>query len=154
MIKITLIAVGALKNKALQNLAADYQKRITPYAYLKLVETSAVSFGANDKNKAKKLEKDGLEKVLHRFPAESIYLLAEQGKTFDSPGFADFLRVHDGQDLVLVVGGALGWEKEFVNKYQSISLSALTFPHELARVTLLEQLYRGLLINAGKEYHY
>ena len=60
----------------------------------------------------------------------------------------------DGANLVLVIGGALGWPTEFLEKYQAISLSALTFPHELARVILLEQLYRGLLIKAGKEYHY
>jgi len=154
MINITLIAVGALKNKALQNLAADYQKRITPYARITVIETGAAAFGKNDKNRAKKQENEVIDRLLHKFEKTAIYLLAERGRVYDSAGFADFLQAHDGNDLVLVIGGALGWEKEFAEQYQCLSLSALTFPHELARVILLEQVYRGLLITAGKDYHY
>ena len=154
MINITLIAVGALKNKALQSLAADYQKRIKPYARLQILEVGAASFAKGDKNQAKKREKEALEKVLHRYPKESIFLLAEKGKLFDSLAFSDWINEYDGRDLVFLIGGALGWEEEFLQLYPSISLSALTFPHELARVILLEQLYRGLLIKSGKEYHY
>lgn len=154
MINITLVTVGALKNKALQSLAADYQQRLAPYARLQVREVAAASFNKNDKEKAKKLEKEAVVKVLHRYPPEAIFLLAENGLTFNSLGFADFLQAHDGRDLVLVIAGALGWEKELAAKYPHLSLSALTFPHELARVILLEQLYRGLLIKAGKEYHY
>lgn len=154
MINITLLAVGPLKNKALQALAQDYTTRISPYARLHLVEIAAASFGKKDKKQAKNSEKEALEKVLHRYEKEEIFLLAEKGRLFDSLAFADFLEERDGANLVLVIGGALGWPTEFLEKYQAISLSALTFPHELARVILLEQLYRGLLIKAGKEYHY
>jgi len=154
MNNITIIAVGALKNKALQNLAADYQKRIKPYARLQILETAAFAFGQSDKNKAKKQEKEALFKVLHRYQKESIFLLAEKGKLFDSLSFSHWLGGYDGRDLVLLVGGALGWEKELSDLYPSISLSPLTFPHELARIVLLEQIYRGVLIGVGKEYHY
>lgn len=154
MINITLIAVGALKNKALQSLAADYQKRIKPYARLQILEVGAASFAKGDKNQAKKREKEALEKVLHRYPKESIFILAEKGKLFDSLAFSDWINEYDGRDLVFLIGGALGWEEEFLQLYPSISLSALTFPHELARVILLEQLYRGILIKSDKEYHY
>ncbi|PKM89407.1 23S rRNA (pseudouridine(1915)-N(3))-methyltransferase RlmH [Candidatus Falkowbacteria bacterium HGW-Falkowbacteria-2] len=154
MNNITLIAVGALKNKALQTLAADYEKRIAPYARFKLIETSASPFGKNDKNRSKRQENEVIEKVVHKLPKADIFLLAEKGNVFDSPSFASFLNEYDGRDLVLVIGGALGWEEEFRKRYKCISLSTLTFPHELARVVLLEQIYRGLLINAGKDYHY
>ncbi|MDP3836806.1 MAG: 23S rRNA (pseudouridine(1915)-N(3))-methyltransferase RlmH [bacterium] len=154
MNNITLIAVGALKNKALHTLAADYEKRISPYARFKVIETGATSFGKSDKNRAKKQENDAIEKVVHKLPKADIFLLAEKGRVFDSPAFAEFLNEYDGRDLVLVIGGALGWEKEFMKRYNCISLSSLTIPHELARVVLLEQVYRGLLINAGKDYHY
>lgn len=154
MIKITLISVGALKNKALQSLATDYLKRIQPYARLELIETPAASFGKSDQEKAKKLEKKGLEKVLHRFERDSVYLLAEQGKLYNSKEWADFVDSHDGSDLVFVIAGALGWDRELLDKYQRLSLSALTFPHELARVILLEQIYRGLSISMKKTYHY
>lgn len=154
MIKITLISVGALKNKALQSLAADYIKRLQPYARLELIETSATSFAKGDQKKAKKLEKKGLEKVLHRFARDSVYLLAEQGRLYDSSKWADFMDSYDGSDLVFVVAGALGWDQGLLDKYQSLSLSTLTFPHELARVILLEQIYRGLTIKMKKTYHY
>jgi 23S rRNA (pseudouridine1915-N3)-methyltransferase len=154
MINITIIAVGALKNKALQSLTADYQKRLTPYARLHIIETAAVSFNKNNKNRAKKQEKEALSRLMHRYEKSDIFLLAEKGRIFDSPGFANFLQQRDGGNLILVIGGALGWEEEWAKTYQCLSLSSLTFPHELARVVLLEQLYRGLLINAGKEYHY
>ena len=154
MINITLIAVGALKNKALQSLAADYQKRIKPYARLQMLEVAATPFTKSDKNQAKKREKEALKKVLHRYPKESIFILAEKGKLFDSLAFSDWINEYDGRDLVFLIGGALGWEEEFLQLYPSISLSALTFPHELARVILLEQLYRGILIKSDKEYHY
>lgn len=154
MIKITLVSVGALKNKALQSLADDYIKRLRPYAHFELIETKAASFSRGAKDKAKKLEKDGLEKVLHRFPTDSIYLLAEQGNLYDSIAWADFMDSHDACELVFVVAGALGWDKELLKKYHSLSLSKLTFPHELARVVLLEQIYRALLIKMNKEYHY
>ncbi|MBN2884482.1 23S rRNA (pseudouridine(1915)-N(3))-methyltransferase RlmH [Patescibacteria group bacterium] len=154
MIKITLISVGALKNKALQSLAVDYIKRLQPYARLELIETPAASFGKSDQDKAKKLEKKGLEKVLHRFESESVYLLAERGKLYDSRKWADFMDSYDGKDLVFVIAGALGWDKDLLAKYQCLSLSALTFPHELARVILLEQIYRGLSIGMHKSYHY
>lgn len=154
MIKITLIAVGTLKNKALQSLADDYIKRLRPYASFELIETKASFFAKGDRDKAKKLDKDSLEKVLHRFPKDSIYLLAEQGRLYDSIAWADFMDSHDGSDLVLVLAGALGWDKELLARYPRLSLSSLTFPHELARVVLLEQVYRGLLIKMNKEYHY
>lgn len=154
MLNLTLITVGALKNKALQTLAADYQQRLAPYARLRVIETAAASFSAGDKKRAKKLEKEALLKVLHRHRSESIYLLAEQGNLLDSQQFATLLNEFDGQELVLVIGGSLGWEAEWRQQYRCLSLSTLTFPHELARVLLLEQLYRGVLINAGKEYHY
>jgi 23S rRNA (pseudouridine1915-N3)-methyltransferase len=154
MNKITIIVIGALKNKAFQSLVNDYQKRIKPYACLKLLEIADSSFRGSDRKRAKNQEKERLQKVLHNYKKEQIYLLSEHGRLFSSLSFADFLNNNDGGELVLVISGALGWDEAFAKNYQSLSLSPLTFPHELARVVLLEQLYRGLSINRGKEYHY
>lgn len=154
MNKITIIAVGALKKGPLETLAFDYQKRIKPYARLELLEINDLPAKGDDKKRTKSKEKERLEKVLHRYKKEQIYLLSEHGRLFSSVDFADFLNLHDGKEIVLVIAGALGWDEDLINKYQSLSLSALTFPHDLARVILLEQLYRGLSINMGKQYHY
>jgi len=154
MNKITIIAVGAIKDKALASLVLDYQKRIKPFARLELLEIKDSPFKGGDKKKAKSEEKERLEKVLHSYSKEQIYLLSERGQLFNSLSFAHFLDEHDAQDLVLVIAGALGWDETWAKKYQSLSLSALTFTHELARLVLLEQIYRGLSINRGKQYHY
>ncbi|MGE5426072.1 MAG: 23S rRNA (pseudouridine(1915)-N(3))-methyltransferase RlmH [Bacillota bacterium] len=154
MIKLSIVAVGGLKNQEFRALALEYEKRIAPFARLEVIEAAPVPFGRGDKERAKKLENEAIGKVLHNFPKDSIYLLAEGGKQYDSLGFSSFLQRHDGGELVLALGGALGWDKEFAKSYRLLSLSALTFPHELARVILFEQIYRGLSIAAGKEYHY
>ncbi|MDX9779304.1 MAG: 23S rRNA (pseudouridine(1915)-N(3))-methyltransferase RlmH [Patescibacteria group bacterium] len=154
MNKIHIIAVGALKEQSLLHLAKDYQKRISPYAWLKVQEVKAVSFSEATKKQAKQQEKEALLKVLHSYEKEQIYFLTEKGSLFNSEKFAEFISSHDGRDLVFVIGGSLGFEEDFLQNYQSLSLSALTFPHELARVILLEQLYRAFTINQGKNYHY
>lgn len=154
MNKITIIAVGALKNRDLKNLAFEYQKRMKPYLSLKLIETKAIGFASKGKKQAKRQEKEALEKVLHSYPKENIFLLAETGLSFTSFFFASLLKKKDSQDLVFVIAGALGWEEDWAKNYQCLSLSPLTFTHEFARIILLEQIYRGLSINLGKEYHY
>jgi 23S rRNA (pseudouridine1915-N3)-methyltransferase len=154
MNKITIIAVGALKNKALETLAVDYKKRIKAFARLELIEIADSPFRGGDIKRAKDKEKKHLEKVLHSYRKEQIYLLSEHGQLFNSLSFAKFLNEQDARDLVLVIAGPLGWDEVWAKRYKMISLSALTFTHELARLILLEQIYRGLSINMGKKYHY
>lgn len=154
MNKITIITVGALKNKGLQSLALDYEKRIKTFARLEIIEIADSPFRGGDIKRAKDKEKERLEKVLHSYRKEQIYLLSEHGQSFNSLSFANFLNQQDAKDLVLVIAGPLGWQESWFNHYQMISLSSLTFTHELARVILLEQIYRGLSINMGKQYHY
>ena len=81
-------------------------------------------------------------------------LLDRDGEEFDSIGFSDFLeaRRQSGQDLCFVIGGPFGLELEAVD--HRLSLGRITLPHQLARVVLLEQLYRGHKILAGEPYHY
>ena len=95
------------------------------------------------------------EKVPKRVPERSFtVLLAADGKTFDSVGFSEFLeqRRQAGLDLVFVVGGPKGIDLEDCD--MKLSLGPMTLPHQLARVVLLEQLYRGHKILAGEPYHY
>lgn len=155
MLDITIIAIGKLKEKYFQAAFAEYEKRLRPYARLKIVELSAAPFSKSSQAQAKELEAQrisaGLEKIAkNNQPA--VYLLAERGKTFNSLALAVWLEKN--QPLVLVIGGALGFSPELYEKYPQISLSALTFPHELARVVLAEQLYRAATIINKKEYNY
>jgi len=134
-VRITVLAVGRLRTPFADDVE-HYQKLLTRYASLDLVE----------------VRED--EKVLRRLPERAfLSLLAREGQAFDSVAFARFLedRRQSGRDLCFVIGGPLGLDLDGVD--HRFSLSALTLPHQLARVVLLEQLYRGHKILAGEPYH-
>ncbi len=152
MLDLTLIAVGSLKNSALKSLAADYQKRLCPYARLKIIElaTSPFSEKQGSKNKSQEKLKLTLKSTLAAYPKENVYLLNEAGRLYNTQEFSRL----STKPLVLVIAGALGWPENFSQDYQQLSLSPLTLPHELARVVLLEQLYRAATIKNNKTYHY
>lgn len=152
MLNITLVAVGKIKNSAYAELAAEYLKRLKPYARLKLVELSAAPFTLAQKEKS--LIKEG-KKITDYLTGQfdcHIFLMAERGKLMTSPELAVWL--DKSSSLILVIGGALGFSQEVYKKYPAISLSPLTFPHEMARVVLLEQIYRAATILNQKDYHY
>jgi 23S rRNA (pseudouridine1915-N3)-methyltransferase len=155
MLDITLVVIGKIKETFWQNAFNEYVKRLKPYARLKIVELLPESFIKGTQQKAKEIEGqrilDFLEKN-RRAETAAVYLLAERGQTFDSPALAAWLLKKS--PLVLILGGALGFSEELYGRYRQISLSSLTFPHELARVVLAEQFYRAAAIINGKEYHY
>jgi len=151
MLNITLITIGKIKEASLNEAALEYIKRIKPYGRLVIQELKAEPFASTTKDKAKKLEASRIEAVLDRKSDAVVYLLAEHGAQFNSLEFA--AKIKD-RELVLVIAGSLGFAKELEAKYPKISLSPLTFPHELARVILLEQIYRAATIINKKEYHY
>jgi len=152
MLDITLVAVGKIKEKSLAELADVYLKRLQPYAKLRLIELPAVPFSGANQTAAKEKEGAKIQECLNRQNGQNIYLLAERGKTFSSPELAQWLEKQ--APLILVVGGALGFSEELYQKYPQISLSELTFPHEMARLILLEQVYRATTILNKKAYHY
>lgn len=156
MLDITLVAVGKIKEAFWREAFTEYAKRLKPYARLKVIELPAEPFSKGGKEKAKEIEgkriMDYLEKQSREAGASSVYLLAERGRTFASPTLAGWLEKNS--PLILIIGGALGFSDELYGRYPQISLSPLTFPHELARVVLIEQLYRAAAILHGKEYHY
>ncbi len=156
MLDITLVAVGKIKESFWREAFAEYAKRLKPYSRLKVIELEPAPFSKSGKEKAKEIEGQRIMDYLERRGRESVapatYLLAERGRTFDSLAMASWLEKKS--PLVLIVGGALGFSDELYERYPQISLSSLTFPHELARVVLIEQLYRAAAILNGKEYHY
>lgn len=151
MLNITLITIGKIKEAYLNEAALEYLKRIKPYGRLTLHELKAEPFASTTKDKAKKLEGERIAAILDRKSEADIYLLSEHGTLFNSPDFA--AKIND-KEIVLVIAGSLGFTKDLETKYPKISLSPLTFPHELARVVLLEQIYRAATIINNKEYHY
>ena len=134
--RIIVLAVGRLRPP----YADDVQH------YLKLLARHA---------RVEMIEVREEERVAGRIPDRAyVSLLAREGEQFDSLSFARFLedRRQAGRDVCFVIGGHLGLEIEDVE--HRFSLGTLTLPHQLARVVLLEQLYRGHKILAGEPYHY
>jgi 23S rRNA (pseudouridine1915-N3)-methyltransferase len=133
--RISVIAVGRLR-PPYQDDVEHYRKLLAGHVKVDLVE----------------VRQD--EKVPPRIPDRSYkVLLASDGRTLDSVGFSDWLeeRRQEGRDLCFVIGGPRGLE---LDADMRLSLGPMTLPHQLARVVLLEQLYRGHKILAREPYHY
>ena len=134
--RILVVAVGRLRPPFSDDVQ-HYQKLLARHVKLELIE----------------LRED--DQVNRRIP-ERVYvsLLDREGEQVDSIGFSRFLeaRRQSGQDLCFVVGGPFGLELEDVD--HRLSLGAITLPHQLARVVLLEQVYRAHKILSGEPYHY
>lgn len=155
MLKIKIICLGKLKEKAYIELEKEYLKRLSPFSKLKVVELAEVSYKSEDM--AVKAKEKEAELIVKHLPKDAIViLLEEKGQERDSVQFAEFLeRIGGlGQEIVFVIGSGIGLHsslKEYSN--YTISLSKLTFPHNFARVLLEEQIYRACTIIAGKLYH-
>jgi 23S rRNA (pseudouridine1915-N3)-methyltransferase len=135
-VRIVVIAVGKLRPPYADDIQ-HYKKLIARHARLELVE----------------VRED--EQVVRRLPDRAfVSLLDSGGEQLDSVAFSRFLaeRRQSGRDLCFVVGGPYGLELDSVE--HRLSLGPMTLPHQLARVVLLEQLYRGHKILAGEPYHY
>ncbi len=151
---ITVVAVGKMKRSLWLEAQQEYAKRLTRYTSFRLVEVKdAVGKGFPDET-AK--EREG--KLLLKAAASSHrrILLSPDGVQMDSHQFASYLRkmvVKYGR-LAFLIGGPIGFSDDVIQQSEDkISLSALTFPHELARVMLLEQLYRAATILNKERYH-
>lgn len=154
MFNIIILAVGKIKEKYFLEACLEYLKRLKPYAKISVHELRAESFGASDKARARKMEGERILEFIKKQPLSEVLVLDEHGQSFISIDFSKMLEKANRQ-VIFVIGGSLGLDKEVLNKpWSKISLSSLTFPHELARVVLLEQVYRAATIAKGKEYHY
>lgn len=156
MMKIKIIVLGQLKEAYWEASENEYLKRLRPYAKVEIIELSEEPFReADDREKIKSKEAEKIRKVL---PEDGFVIaLHERGKEFNSPLLAKFLEDHStrGETIVFIVGGPLGLHESILNlANRQISLSQLTFPHQMLRTILLEQLYRATTILKGKSYHY
>lgn len=153
---IVVLAVGKIKESYFSDACQEYVKRLSLYVRISFHEIPYEPFRSRgEMEKAKKKEGERIAQFLKkRKDTHEIFILDEKGKESDSKEFAVILEKLS-KPAIFVVGGSLGIHKDAIlNSYKKISLSHLTFPHELARVVLLEQIYRAMTIMRGKEYHY
>ena len=149
---IKIICVGKLKEKYLRDASLEYLKRIQKYTKLEIIELE--DEGINDKSVALRREK---EKILKNIsPKDYIVTLEIEGKEFTSLEFAkkiESLQINY-PNICFVIGGSYGLDDEIKNLSQlKLSFSSMTFPHQLFRIMLLEQIYRAYKINSGESYH-
>ena len=157
--KITIIAVGKIKEKFYRDAVAEYEKRLGRYCKLEIIqvedEKTPDKVGTSLTELVKQKEADRILKYIR----EDAYVvtLEIQGDMYDSEGFAGQigkLATKGVSHIQFIIGGSLGLHEEVCKKAgQTVSFSKMTFPHQLMRVILLEQIYRAYRIINGEPYH-
>ena len=145
-----LITVGKLSDKNIEELERDYTKRlISPRLYVHEVRSHAENLAQEAKEVLAKI--DDISKNEKPY----IVLMTENGKQFSSVEFSQWLSLkNESQAVVFIIGGAAGHGNAVIEKaHFKLSLSELTYPHKLARLLLIEQIYRAQTIKSGHPYH-
>jgi len=155
--QIKLLAIGKTDNSQLQSLIDDYTKRLSYYIKFEL-EIIPDLKKAKHLSEAQQKQKEG-ELILSKLNnSDVLILLDENGKQMDSVGFSNYLQKHMNsgiKQLVFVIGGPYGFSKEVYQKAQGkLSLSKMTFSHQMVRLFFIEQLYRGCTILRNEPYHH
>ena len=157
--RITLITVGKIKEKYLRDAIAEYSKRLSRYCKLEIVEVAdeKTPDQASEAAEENIRNKEG-ERILKHI-RDDMYVITLEigGKMLSSEEFADkinSLGVQGKSSIAFVIGGSIGLGQEVLRRSDyALSFSKMTFPHQLMRVILLEQVYRGYRIINGEPYH-
>jgi 23S rRNA (pseudouridine1915-N3)-methyltransferase len=159
IVQVTIIAVGKIKEKYLQEAIAEYEKRLRPYLKLHIIEIPEEKrpVSATESAGVRAMEKEA-ERILAAIPPGSWVLsLDVEGPGRSSEEFAAAFRewgLAGKSHICFLVGGDLGLAPSFLSRSdQRLSLSRMTFTHPIARFLLLEQIYRTQRINRGEPYH-
>lgn len=154
--RLTLLFTGKTRERYLKEGVAEYLKRIGRYAPLFTITTPDLKVsGKMAREQVKKMEGEQILKKLR--PVDHVILLDERGEMYSSTGFAQYLSALEGRTghTVFVVGGAYGFSDEVYQRANAtLSLSSMTFSHQMVRLIFAEQLYRAYTILKGEPYHH
>lgn len=155
---MALICMGRLKEKYWRDAAAEYEKRLSRFGKWETIELPDLPEPANSSPAIEEqIKKKEGEAILARIrDGDIVVCLCIDGRQMDSVQLSHKLTelIDTGRRVVFVIGGSLGLSPEVVRRAQlKLSFSPMTFPHQLARIMLLEQTYRALKIAAGERYH-
>jgi 23S rRNA (pseudouridine1915-N3)-methyltransferase len=157
--KITLISVGKIKEKYLRDAINEYSKRLTKYCKLKFIEINDEKAPDNLSEKDEMIIKDKEgNKILEKIKDQQYVIVLDlKGKQRTSEEFSkemENLSIYGNSDIVFVIGGSLGLSDGVIKRSNDqISFSKMTFPHQLMKVILIEQIYRAYRIIKGEPYH-
>ncbi|MGN0522169.1 MAG: 23S rRNA (pseudouridine(1915)-N(3))-methyltransferase RlmH [Eubacterium sp.] len=155
---VTVIAVGNLKEKYFRDCCAEYEKRLGAFCKINIIEVNEERSGDNPSPAEinSVIEKEG-ERIAKKIPKGAVVIpLCIEGKEYSSPDFSRLIEKisFDASSLCFVIGGSFGLSDTVkkLGKY-SLSFGKMTLPHQLARVVLLEQIYRAFSISNNSKYH-
>ena len=155
---INIVAVGSIKEKFFKDAVSEYAKRLSRYVKLNIIEvkdekTPAMA-SALEEEKIKEVES---ERILSKLPNSYVVALTIDGKKYSSEELAKRMEKYDilsKGNLSFIIGGSLGLHKSVIDRAdEKLSFSEMTFPHQLMRVILLEQIYRAYRIRNNEPYH-
>jgi len=157
--RLTVIAVGKIKERYFRDAVSEYAKRLGRYCTLEIceVQDEKTPEGASEGEKEAILSREG-DRILKKIPEDGYVITLEiAGKKTDSVSFGrmiEKLGIRGKSHLIFVIGGSLGLHEQVRKRSDlAVSFSDMTFPHQLMRVILLEQIYRGYRIVKGEPYH-
>ena len=156
---IRIIAAGRLKERFYEDAAQEYVKRLSAYTKIQIVQVPDEKAGEHiSEAEAEKVrEKEAAAMLKHIRPSDYVIGLEINGRKYSSEGFADLLEglaVSGRSDIVFLIGGSIGLGNSAVKRADlHVSFSDMTFPHQLMRVILLEQIYRAYKIIKKEPYH-
>ena len=154
--RISLLMVGKTNDPRLVSLIDDYRQRLTHYVPFELVVIPDIK-NAKALSMEQIKTQEGNEILRWLTPSADVWLLDEHGREFRSIEFADFLqkKMSTGKDLVLVIGGAYGFSPAVYQRANGkLSLSQMTFSHQMIRLMAIEQIYRAMTILLNEPYHH
>lgn len=149
---IKLITIGSIKESYLREAIDEYKKRLSKYTNVEIIEIK--DEGLTEVEKIKRLEAEKIEKAIN--DKDYIITLEIEGKEYTSVEFAEELRKIEieNSNITFIIGGSYGLADSIKQKAKMhLSFSKMTFPHQLFRVILLEQIYRAYKINHNESYH-
>ena len=156
---ITIICVGRLKEQYLTRAVSEYTKRLTSYCRLKIIEVDDEKTRENmSKREEERVKAREGERILKAIkPSSYVIALAIEGVQMSSRDLADYIQdlgVKGKSDITFIIGGSIGLSDAVLSRsHLKLSFSLMTFPHQLMRVILLEQIYRSFKIIRGEPYH-
>lgn len=158
MLTVDLICIGKCKESYWRDACAEYSKRLRPFCRFNIVELSENRIGDNPKEAEinRVVEAEG-KSILSKIGNQFVVAMCIEGKQTPSSGLAGKLQqiaLSGRSSIAFVIGGSYGLSDEVKARADlRLSMSEMTFPHQLARVMLLEQIYRAFSINANTKYH-
>ncbi|MBQ8002544.1 MAG: 23S rRNA (pseudouridine(1915)-N(3))-methyltransferase RlmH [Clostridia bacterium] len=158
MPNVTVISVGKIKEKAIKDALSEYEKRLSRFVKFKSIEISdrPIPDNASPSEEQSVLEKEGADILSKINKGDVVIALCIEGKKLSSVQFAkkisDFFMT--SSSLTFIIGGSLGLSQAVKDRSDfNMSMSDMTFPHNLARLMLTEQIYRAFKINSNESYH-